>query len=118
MLSNEAKRQVEQSSPTKKLSFVVSVYADDVLAEVRSMQDVQQRSSALMRLYKAAKEPFLSAVDRYQSLKIVDSLDGTPNLLLAGPAGTWKRLLKEQASVSTDPRFEILPNTPDWATTS
>ena len=117
MLNSEAKRQLELSPPSRKLSFVVIAHVNIESNDIRNMKNFKQRSEALRTFYKAAKGPFLDAVQGFDGLRIVDCLEGTPSMIIAGAARSWQQILDERSSISTDPRFEILPNTTFYATT-
>lgn len=111
MLNSEAKRQLELSPPGRKLSFIVIMHVNIQSSEFRNIADFNQRSNALRSFYKEAKGPFLNAVEGFDGLRIVDCLEGTPNMIIAGAARSWQKILDERSIISTDPRFEILPNT-------
>ncbi|HWD29486.1 MAG TPA: hypothetical protein VG387_20105, partial [Rhizomicrobium sp.] len=87
--------------------------------DVRSISDVYQRSQRLDSIYQSAKKPYLATISEYQSggLRVIDVLNGTPQLIVRGPARTWRKLLREKKGLSSDPNVEVLANTPDWSAT-
>lgn len=116
MLSARAKEVVEQATPSRKVSLVIFVHPGARVASVARIKDLRQRSKRLDVLYREIKEPVLATVSEYASMgmRVVDGLEGTPQVIVSAPAKAWLKLIGEHASVFDDPNVEVLANEHDW----
>lgn len=114
MLTAQARREVEHATATHKLSLIASVHADAKLESAAKIRDLVERGREIDAVYRLAKQPFLEALSAYAGLHIVDTLEGTPSVIVSGPAGTWRRFLEERATVISDPSIEIQTNAVEW----
>lgn len=116
MLTAQAKEAVEQAAPRRKVAFVVFVDVGDEYVRAARIRDLKRRLSTLERIYRQAKQPLLDAVTDYSSdgMKVVNNLEGTPQLVVSAPAKTWKRVIEERTSLMSGPGLEFRPNVADW----
>jgi hypothetical protein len=115
MLSEGAKEVVEATKAGRKVSLVVFVHADVDHQALKGIKDARIRSEKLDNVYRTAKQPILDTFSNYADLRIVDKLEGTPQLLVSGPAQVWRRFLKERPGFVNNPGVEVLPNDLRWS---
>jgi hypothetical protein len=62
------------------------------------------------------KQPFVASLAKYEDdgIRIIDELDGTPQLIVAAPAKIWRRMIREDIAMLSDPRLELCLNEADW----
>lgn len=113
MLTREAKAAVQQARPQDGVSLVVFFHPYIDMSSLKGVKDVDQRLKQLDMIYRHAKQPIVDEVAAYAAggLRVIDSSEGSPQLLLFGPAKTWRRLLKNRASLFSDPSIEVVANT-------
>ncbi|QFY62812.1 hypothetical protein FZ934_20885 (plasmid) [Rhizobium grahamii] len=116
MLDKEMKRLIDQSDPFRNLVVVVMLDATRDIYEVAKISDRAARSRALEQAVWKLKRPVLEMIKRYRhvGLIVVNELDNSPSLVVAGPARAWQVLMEENADLANDPRVELVPNQANW----
>jgi hypothetical protein len=118
MMSAQMKASVRRSDPTRNLSFLVSVrVATDKLEKAREAATPRERRSRLFGLYQEVKQPIIDTLSDYSTdgLKIINALDGTPQLIVSAPAAVWYKLITAESALLAHPDVEMLPNEPTAA---
>jgi len=113
MMSAQMKATVRRSDPTDNLSFLVSVrVASEKVEKARVASTSQERRSRLFGLYQEVKQPIIDTLSDYSmdGLKIVNVLDGTPQLIVSAPAAVWDKLIEAESALLTSPDVEMIPN--------
>lgn len=113
MMSAQLKASVRRSDPTKDLSFLVSVrVADERVEKAREAATPRERRSRLFGLYQEVKQPIIDTLTDYRSvgLRIINELNGTPQLIVAAPAGVWEKLITDESTLLGNPDVEMRPN--------
>ena len=111
MLSEAAKRIVERANPKEDVVLIVSVKNRPSEGEIGRIRDVASRRHYVDAFYKNAKAPVLAHVRRL-GVRIVDPLEGTPQLIVAAPASIWRSAMVQPGSVFHDPQLTLAPNEP------
>jgi hypothetical protein len=112
MLTDEAKVALNQAKPQEGVSLVVFVHPNIDMASLRSVKDVKQRASQLGRIYRDAKQPIVDQVSAYadEGLRVIQSGDGAPHILLFGPAKAWRHLFKNHQALFGGSNVEVVAN--------
>lgn len=112
MLNADAKEALDQAKPQEEVSLVVFLHPDVDMNQLRRVKDVDQRMQQLGRIYSNAKQPILDQVSAYADagLRVVDTSEGAPHLLLFGPAKAWRQMFRKHASVFGGPKVEVSAN--------
>lgn len=113
MKSAQMKASVRRSDPTKDLSFLVSVrVATEKVEKARQAATAHERRSRLFGLYREIKQPVIDTLSDYSSdgLRIINALDGTPQLIVAAPAAVWDKLITADSTLVGNPDVDMLPN--------
>nr|WP_298095562.1 hypothetical protein [uncultured Shinella sp.] len=118
MLKQKMKRLIHKSDPRQKLTLVVFLDSSKELREVSNIKDLHARSRALEQAVWKLKQPLIKAVKRYSDLglHVVNELEGSPSMVVSGPAHGWQVLMEENQSLATDPRLNIVSNEAIWHT--
>ncbi len=116
MLSPEVRQVVEESKPTEDVAFLVSIESDETLARAAGISDRGVRNNFLDDAFYEMKQPFVTSLAKYEDdgMRIIDELDGTPQLIVAAPAGIWRRMIHDDIDMLSDPRLELFVNEADW----
>lgn len=114
MLTDRAHLVVFQATPAKRVSLIVSVQGK--APSVAPDDDRKARWAKLLRFYSRKKKPILKHFGAYEScgLRVVNDFAGTPNMVVSAPARVWKRVMREQPNVLSDPRVEVTANEADF----
>ena len=117
MLSAQAREVVEQAQATRRVSFVVFVRVSIEASNISRIYDSHKRAKKLDSIYRKIKKPFLDTLSEYEDvgLHVIDGLEGTPNIIVSGPARAWRKLFDEHQDIVQSPAFEVLPNEQDWS---
>ncbi len=113
MMSAQMKASVRQLDPTEDLSFLVSVrVAAEKVEKARDAATARERRSRLFGLYQELKQPIIDTLTDYRSdgLRIINELNGTPQLIVAAPAGVWDKLMTDGSTLLGNPDIEMRPN--------
>jgi hypothetical protein len=118
MLTLQAKQAAQRARGARKVTFVVCVHTGSEIEKVKYIQDRAARTQEMKSIYQNAKRSILEIVSRHKTegLKVVNYLEGTPNLIVSGPASSWQKLFADDASGLQSPDFDLIPNTLDWST--
>ncbi|WP_404373710.1 hypothetical protein AB5I39_08560 [Sphingomonas sp. MMS24-J45] len=116
MLTDRANEVVNQATPSKRVSLILTVHP--IGSALNLAEDRKKRVATLSKFYSRKKQPILKHFGTYESsgLRVVNNLVGTPNLIVSAPARVWKRLMREQPKVFSDPAVEVTANEPDFVT--
>ncbi|TFI59731.1 hypothetical protein E2493_02480 [Sphingomonas parva] len=108
---------VDRATPARKVSLVVYVDAGNRLNEAAKISDAKVRAQRVDTIYRQAKRPVVEKLSGYLSagLRIVTDLEGTPGMVVVGPAKTWRKVIQEQPDLMENPRWRMVPNDPEFA---
>lgn len=103
---------VASSDPQERLSFLIEIMVGDELSQLRAIGDIQQRRARIREFFRRKKAPVLQVVDVYakEGLEVTNTLEGTGQLILSGPAQTWIRAMIEYADLFDGPALKLVPN--------
>lgn len=116
MLSPQVKQVVESSEPADDLSFLISVRLMDEITTISSWPDASERRSMLFALYHKVKGPLLDTVYRHKTdgMRVLNELEGSPQMIVSGPARTWQRLIDREEPALNDPKVVFAVNSPSF----
>ena len=114
MLSQRAREAVARASPANNVLLIVSVKVPDESA--LHIGELSARADALYALYEKAKKTVLNGLNKYRDdgVRIIATLDGTPQVIVTAPAKAWQKLIEEEAPVLFDPKVEFGTSDPLW----
>lgn len=112
MLSPQVKQVVESSEPADDISFLISVRLMDEIREIASWPDASERRKMLFALYHQVKGPLLDTVSRHETdgMRVLNELEGSPQMIVSGPARTWQRLFDGEEPALNDPKVFFAVN--------
>lgn len=112
MLNARVRKFMATSDPKENIAFLVHIKTDADLDAVAGIADLAQRRMAIRSMYEEMKHPVMSALSAYagDGLRVINPLDGTPQLIAEGPANVWKRVVGENADLFGDPDIALIPN--------
>ncbi|EKF58050.1 MAG: hypothetical protein ACK4HG_08920 [Agrobacterium albertimagni] len=113
MMSAQMKASVRRLDPTQDVSILVSVkVADEKVEKAREAATARERRSLLFGLYQEVKQPIIDTLTDYSSdgLRIINELNGTPQLIVAAPAGVWEKLIADDSTLLGNPDVDMRPN--------
>lgn len=118
MLSKDVKRLIETTDPSRNLVFVVFFDAEKEMNQIATISDGATRSRAMEQAIWKMKQPLMEAVRRssHQGLQVLNDFEGSPTVVLSGPAHAWETLFLENKSFANDPRLSLMENSPSWRT--
>lgn len=116
MLSPQVKQVVESSEPADDIAFLVSLRLKEEMSSIAKCPDVSMRRGMLLDLYHKVKGPLLDTMSRHKTdgMRVVNELEGSPQLILSGPARTWRRLFSGEEPALNDPKVVFAVNSPSW----
>lgn len=119
MISSETTEVLRQSGSNKQIAMIVTVDAGPEMKHVATLPDRRERGLRLRSLYARKKKPVLLAIEDYQAegLRVIDELNGTPNMILSAPARVWKRMFREQGKLVQDKNIQIEADQLDFSET-
>lgn len=114
MLNSRVKQAVEQTTPGKRVSLILTVRPKD-LEKISTIEDIDERITKLKKIYKLKKDPILKHFVVYEKSGLrINSLVGTPSVIVTAPARVWRRVIREQHKMFTDPSVEVSTNELDF----
>lgn len=112
MLNARVQELVDGSPPDEEFAFVLEVDTEEAESRAVKIKDFGGRMAALRDVYREAKAPLLEAVNRYKLLGIdvIDELPSTSQMIVAGPAEAWQRLIEDNRDLLDDPMVSVFAN--------
>lgn len=112
MLNARVRNFMAGSDPKERIVFIVKVKDETNLEDFVNIHDKLERRDAMNTVYREMKSPLVHALDAYadQGLRVVNPLDGTPQLIAEGPAEVWERAVDERADLFDNPDIDLIPN--------
>lgn len=115
MFSPRVIEAVEQATPRKRVSLVLTVHPEKFY-EIADISDRNERLVRLLKLYSEEKSPIIEQFTEYEKGGLrVNVLKGTPNLIVSAPARVWKKVMRDRPPFFSDPTIEVTPNEPEFA---
>lgn len=114
MLSEAVKEIFERASPKDDVVLIVSVGERPRFSDIERFKDRRARRQFVDDFYRSAKEPVFAQVKPMQSLglRIIDPLEGTPQMVIAAPAFLWRDVFGNPDSIFQNPQVVLSPNEP------
>ena len=103
---------VADLAPDADLEMIIEVNTEQAERNAVGIPDIGARMEKLRQVYREAKLPLIEALAHYQSegLDIVNELPSTSQLILAGPAQVWMRMIDENRDLLEDEAITIHMN--------
>ena len=115
MLTERARLLVRQAHPHDDVALIVSVNTRPADVEVNAHRDRTSRRQFVNAFYERAKAPVIRQVQALETngVRIVDRLEGTPQIIIAARAETWRSVLLRPDPMLKTPNVTISPNDPE-----
>jgi hypothetical protein len=115
MLTKRALEVIRHANPKDDVAFIVSVSDRPSASDVERLRDRSARRKFVDDHYRRVKAPVLEVLRALEpsGVRLVDTLEGTPDVVIAGPASVWRHVLSEAQSVFSNPAVIISTNEPD-----
>lgn len=112
MLNARVRSFMAGSDPQDKIVFIVKMKDDSNPEDFINIHDKVERRAAMNSAYREMKSPLVDALDAYadQGLRVVNPLDGTPQLIAEGPAEVWERAVDERSDLFDNPNIDLIPD--------
>lgn len=99
MFSDRVKEVVDRAKPSQKVVLIIRIDADLNSAKVAAISDAYQRRVYIDNFYSKLKQPLVKGVKSLSGVQIVDKLEGTNQMVVAAPAGIWRKYLAHPPAV-------------------
>ena len=109
-MNARVKEVVHDAGPSRKVTLIFSVDTRDQVALVASIEDLADRIRRLHDIYREAKQPVFDYLADHKDVKVVNGLEGTPQLILSASARAWRRLMDQQNSFLFAPNVDVSAN--------
>jgi len=110
MFSDRVKAVVGKARPTHTVALIVCVAAKVDRGEVAAIADVSERRLYVDRFYSKAKQPLVRGMRSLTGVEIIDELEGTNQMVVAAPAGIWRKYLAHPPAVFKRRDLTVTPN--------
>jgi hypothetical protein len=112
MLNARVRQYMEASTPGEDVALILVVGPEADLSSVSRLPERSQRLDALFQIYEDLKLPVLDAFRAYErdGLRVVNPLDGTPQVIAVGPVVAWRKFIEERGDIVENPDISMIPN--------
>lgn len=110
MFSDRVKKVVGKARPTQTVALILRVAVKPDRSEVAAIADASKRRLYVDRFYSKAKRPVVNGVKSLTGVEIIDSLEGTNQMVVAAPAGVWRRYLAHPPALFQRRDLTVTPN--------
>lgn len=112
MLTKRAKDLIRDAHPLDEVAFILSISDRPIDSIISAIPDRKSRREFVNEFYRRLKAPVIAQVMSLEGegLRIVDPLDGTPQLIVAAPAHTWRSVFRRPSTVLKAPKVTITTN--------
>ncbi len=117
MLNARVRKIVSNSAPQDSIVFIVEVNADQELSHVWAIPDLSARKAALREVSSRIKAPVIDTLNAYEplGLKVVNTMNGSMQLIAKGPAAAWKQAIGEHSDLFDGRQVDLVPNEASFA---
>jgi len=111
MMTPETKEAIEAAAPQAIVVLVLSWKNEVPRTELAQTSDRAERRRLLGEFFSRVKRPFLDEVTKQPDVHVTNSLDGTNQAIVEGPAHVWQCLIRKPGSILMSDRVEVTANT-------